>query len=265
MGPGRAGARRAVGRRDRGHSRRCGWGERGQWRVARQRRGQCGRGSRGSRTVVGRRHGVDAGRGWLLVGRPPGGRLQLRRCRVLRLARRRRPQHADRRPGGCARRPRLLAGRRRRRDLQLTATPRSTARWAASRSTSRSSAWPRRPTGTATGSWRPTAASSPTATPRSTARSAGAAQPTDRRYGRDADGRGYWFVAADGGIFGYGDATFYGSMGGKPLEPTDRRHGVDADGRGYWFVAADGGIFASATRRSTARWAGSRSTNRSSA
>ncbi len=25
------------------------------------------------------------------------------------------------------------------------------------------------------------------------------------------DGKGYWFVVSDGGIFAYGDATFYGS------------------------------------------------------
>jgi hypothetical protein len=28
---------------------------------------------------------------------------------------------------------------------------------------------------------------------------------------------GYRFVASDGGIFAYGTAPFYGSMGGKPL------------------------------------------------
>ena len=31
------------------------------------------------------------------------------------------------------------------------------------------------------------------------------------------DGRGYWFVAADGGIFAFGDAPFNGSMGGTHL------------------------------------------------
>src|SRR5690349_15582383 len=31
------------------------------------------------------------------------------------------------------------------------------------------------------------------------------------------DGKGYWEVASDGGIFAFGDAAFYGSMGGKPL------------------------------------------------
>jgi hypothetical protein len=28
------------------------------------------------------------------------------------------------------------------------------------------------------------------------------------------DGRGYWFVATDGGLFTFGDAHFYGSLGG---------------------------------------------------
>ena len=31
------------------------------------------------------------------------------------------------------------------------------------------------------------------------------------------DGRGYWEVASDGGIFAFGDARFYGSMGGTRL------------------------------------------------
>ncbi len=31
------------------------------------------------------------------------------------------------------------------------------------------------------------------------------------------DGRGYRFVASDGGIFSFGDAKFFGSMGAKPL------------------------------------------------
>jgi hypothetical protein len=30
-------------------------------------------------------------------------------------------------------------------------------------------------------------------------------------------GSGYRFVATDGGIFSYGNAPFYGSMGGHPL------------------------------------------------
>ena len=39
------------------------------------------------------------------------------------------------------------------------------------------------------------------------------------------DGKGYWLVAADGGIFAFGDAGFYGSTGGMPLDRPDRGHG----------------------------------------
>jgi hypothetical protein len=31
------------------------------------------------------------------------------------------------------------------------------------------------------------------------------------------DGKGYWLVASDGGIFAFGDAGFFGSMGGGKL------------------------------------------------
>ena len=31
------------------------------------------------------------------------------------------------------------------------------------------------------------------------------------------DGKGYWLVAADGGVFSFGDAHFYGSTGGITL------------------------------------------------
>ena len=58
------------------------------------------------------------------------------------------------------------------------------------------------------------------------------------------DGGGYWLVAADGGIFSFGDAPFSGSTGGIPLSapivamaPTPGRPGLLA-------VASDGGVFA---------------------
>jgi len=57
------------------------------------------------------------------------------------------------------------------------------------------------------------------------------------------DGNGYWLVASDGGIFSYGDATFYGSTGSIHLnKPIVGMAGTN-DGRGYWLVASDGGIF----------------------
>jgi hypothetical protein len=34
---------------------------------------------------------------------------------------------------------------------------------------------------------------------------------------RTADGQGYWMVGRDGGIFSFGDAGFFGSAGGVPL------------------------------------------------
>ena len=58
-----------------------------------------------------------------------------------------------------------------------------------------------------------------------------------------AGGGGYWFVAADGGIFTFGDARFLGSMGGQRLNPPVVGMAADPAGPGYWMVAADGGIF----------------------
>ena len=58
------------------------------------------------------------------------------------------------------------------------------------------------------------------------------------------DGKGYWLVASDGGIFTFGDAGFYGSTGQHRAQQTDRRHGADSTtAKGYWLVASDGGIF----------------------
>jgi hypothetical protein len=31
------------------------------------------------------------------------------------------------------------------------------------------------------------------------------------------DGGGYWLVSSDGGVYAFGDAAFYGSMGGRRL------------------------------------------------
>jgi hypothetical protein len=55
--------------------------------------------------------------------------------------------------------------------------------------------------------------------------------------------RGGWVAAADGGVFAYGDATFYGSMGGTRLNQPIVGIAPTPTGRGYWLVARDGGIF----------------------
>jgi hypothetical protein len=57
------------------------------------------------------------------------------------------------------------------------------------------------------------------------------------------DESGFWCVAADGGVFTLGDAAFYGSMGGKPLNAPIVGMASTPDGQGYWLVGADGGIF----------------------
>ncbi len=54
---------------------------------------------------------------------------------------------------------------------------------------------------------------------------------------------GYTEVAADGGVFSFGDAPFYGSMGGTRLNAPIVGIAATPDGRGYWEVAADGGVF----------------------
>ena len=54
---------------------------------------------------------------------------------------------------------------------------------------------------------------------------------------------GYWIDASDGGVFSFGDAHFFGSMGGKPLnQPMVGMVGTH-DAQGYWTVASDGGVF----------------------
>ena len=58
------------------------------------------------------------------------------------------------------------------------------------------------------------------------------------------DGNGYWNVASDGGIFTFGDATFYGSTGSIHLNQPIVGMASTPDGGGYWLVASDGGIFA---------------------
>ncbi|HEY1733075.1 MAG TPA: hypothetical protein VGG23_01420, partial [Acidimicrobiales bacterium] len=53
----------------------------------------------------------------------------------------------------------------------------------------------------------------------------------------------YWLVASDGGIFSYGDASFYGSTGGTRLDQPIVGMAATPDDKGYWLVASDGGIF----------------------
>ena len=59
------------------------------------------------------------------------------------------------------------------------------------------------------------------------------------------DGHGYWFTAADGGVFAFGDAPFYGSLGDRAPDPARSWPSTaDADGGGYWFTNNNGAVTA---------------------
>ena len=57
-------------------------------------------------------------------------------------------------------------------------------------------------------------------------------------------GNGYWLVGSDGGVFTYGDAGFFGSMGGQAMNRPVVDIVATASGQGYWLIGADGGVFA---------------------
>jgi hypothetical protein len=57
------------------------------------------------------------------------------------------------------------------------------------------------------------------------------------------DGRGYWLVATDGGVFAYGDAAFEGSPSQLHLAHSVVGMLATPDGTGYWLIASDGGVF----------------------
>jgi uncharacterized membrane protein YgdD (TMEM256/DUF423 family) len=58
-----------------------------------------------------------------------------------------------------------------------------------------------------------------------------------------ANGRGYWLVASDGGVFTFGDAGFFGSLAGHRLNAPIVGLVPTPDDQGYWLVGADGGVF----------------------
>jgi len=61
---------------------------------------------------------------------------------------------------------------------------------------------------------------------------------------RTSDGKGYWIVASDGGVFSFGDANFYGSMGGKTISAPVVAIAARPQGDGYWLTGSDGGVYA---------------------
>jgi hypothetical protein len=57
------------------------------------------------------------------------------------------------------------------------------------------------------------------------------------------DGGGHWRAATDGGIFSFGSARFFGSVGAR-LNKQVEGMTTASSGNGYWMVASDSGIFA---------------------
>jgi hypothetical protein len=56
-------------------------------------------------------------------------------------------------------------------------------------------------------------------------------------------GLGSWALAPDGGVFTAGDAGFFGSMGGQPLNAPAIGIAPTPSGAGYFVVGSDGGVF----------------------
>ena len=56
-------------------------------------------------------------------------------------------------------------------------------------------------------------------------------------------GRGYWLVAADDGVFAFGDAQFFGSASQLELAAPVVGIAATARGDGYTWPDSDGGVF----------------------
>jgi hypothetical protein len=56
------------------------------------------------------------------------------------------------------------------------------------------------------------------------------------------DGQGYWLVASDGGVFAFGDASFFGSTGGRAFGAPAVGLVVTPSGNGYAVVDTNGAI-----------------------
>jgi hypothetical protein len=56
-------------------------------------------------------------------------------------------------------------------------------------------------------------------------------------------GSSYWLAGSNGGVYAFGGAPFYGSLGGQTLNKPIVGIAPTINGGGYWLTAADGGVF----------------------
>jgi hypothetical protein len=56
-------------------------------------------------------------------------------------------------------------------------------------------------------------------------------------------GNGYWLVAADGGIFTFGDAKFFGSVPGIAANQQAAAMAATPTGKGYWILSRNGAVY----------------------
>jgi hypothetical protein len=61
-------------------------------------------------------------------------------------------------------------------------------------------------------------------------------------YAQPAPGLGYWMTASDGGVFSFGQASFWGSLGGQPLSAPVVGLAQTRDQGGYVLAGADGSV-----------------------
>ena len=72
---------------------------------------------------------------------------------------------------------------------------------------------------------------------------AGRMPPRSSPRPRPRRGKGYWLAGADGSVYAFGDAKFYGSMTGRQLNGGIVGMSVTPSGHGYLLLGSDGGIF----------------------
>ena len=72
----------------------------------------------------------------------------------------------------------------------------------------------------------------------------GVVNPGASPMGSEGGAAGYRMASADGGVFAYGTAGFFGSQGATPLNKPIVAFSPTGTGMGYYLGAADGGVFA---------------------